>query len=338
MSTTALIIIAAFVLILCAAFFLLGRTTSGKQKPSQPSTTTPSPSPVNAPLKPAPEPAFVARDESAQAFPIAQTEELPTVSDIAEASVLIVDDDIDLLDYFAFEFSDICKKVYMAKNGREAIKVLSSNNVDVVVSDVMMPEMDGFELCRYIKTTVSVSHIPVILLTARADENSRILGYKNGADDYITKPFKMSVLSAAVNRLFLKHEAVRQQFSSEQPAPQTSEVTFSSADEAFLNKFDALIKENISNPELDTQMLLDGMEISRTVLFNKVKQLTGLNIQGYVNKMRMDYVIDLMKTTDLSLGEIAEKSGFSSPRYFSTSFKNYTGMTPSQYKKEKLNR
>lgn len=338
MSITVLIIIIALAAILCVAFFFLGRSTSKKTAAAPKAAPAPAPTPAQPAPAPAPSPAPQAAESPTQRFQSLPAEDMPTVSNISDASILIVDDDIDLLDYFVFEFSDICKKVYMAKNGREAIRVLSTNNVDIVVSDVMMPEMDGFELCRYIKTNVSVSHIPVILLTARADENSRILGYKNGADDYITKPFKMSVLAAAVNRLFLKHEAVRQQYASAEPAPKTAEVTFSSADEEFLGKFETLVKDNISDPDLDTQRLVDGMGLSRTVLFNKVKQLTGLNIQNYVNKMRMEYVIELMKTTDLSLGEVAEKSGFSSPRYFSTSFKNYTGLTPSQYKKEKLNR
>jgi len=197
-----------------------------------------------------------------------------------------------------------------------------------------MPEMDGFALCRYIKTTVAISHIPVILLTARVDENSRIIGYKNGADEYLTKPFDVNFLKTTIGNMFLSRALVRRRYQENGMSPNAKDSTFSSADERFMTDFDNLIQKNIENPDLDISLLVDGMSMSRTVLFNKVKQLTGMNLQNYVNKCRMEYVIKLMITTDYSLAEIAEHSGFNSPRYFSTSFKNYTGKTPSQYKKD----
>ncbi len=256
------------------------------------------------------------------------------IIDLKSANLLVVEDDEDLLRYLKEEFSQYLKNVYTATNGMEAVSVLSKQDINVIVSDIMMPVMDGYALCRYVKTTVSISHIPIILLTARSDENSRILGYKNGADDYITKPFDLEALKDSIQKLFFSREAVRRRFVSDEPMPSAAECTFSSADEQFLSKFEKLVSDNISKPELDTKFLVDNMSMSRTVLFNKVKQLTGMNIQNYVNKVRMEYVINLMNTTSLPLGEIAEKSGFSSPRYFSTSFKNYTGVTPTQYKKD----
>lgn len=270
------------------------------------------------------------------ALPFEEPRNIPDpVIDLKNANLLIVEDDVALRNYLKDELSESLANVFVAGNGVEAVKVLNAENVNVVVSDVMMPEMDGFTLCRYIKTTVSISHIPVILLTARSDENSRLLGYKNGADDYITKPFDLDVLKDSIQRLFFSRESMRQRFSSPlAPMPSAEETTFSSADENFLQKFNKLVQDNISDPDLDSKFLVDNMGMSRTVLFNKVKQLTGLNLQNYVNKTRMEYVIKLMSTTNLSLGEIAEKSGFSSPRYFSTSFKNYTGVTPTQYKRD----
>lgn len=256
------------------------------------------------------------------------------VIDLKNANLLIVEDDISLRNYLKDELSGSLKNVFVAGNGVEAIKVLNSEPVNIVVSDVMMPEMDGFTLCRYIKTTVSVSHIPVILLTARSDDNSRLLGYKNGADDYITKPFDLDNLEDSIQRLFFSRVAIRQRFTGSAPMPSAEETTFSSADESFLQKFAKIVADNISDPNLDSKFLVDNMGMSRTVLFNKVKQLTGLNLQNYVNKSRMEHVIHLMSTTNMSLAEIAENSGFSSPRYFSTSFKNYTGVTPTQYKKD----
>lgn len=259
---------------------------------------------------------------------------LMPVTNLAEASILFVEDDSDLQSYLRSEFVDSVKNLYQAANGVEAVKLLKDHDVDIIVSDVMMPEMDGFALCRYVKTTLEISHIPVILLTARSDEDSRLLGYKNGADDYITKPFDMAVLIDSINKLFLSRQAIRTRFVTGNPAPTIQEATFSSADEEFMRKFDQIIDDNISNPELDVMYMVEQFGISRTVMFNKIKQLTGMNLQNYINKRRMEYVIKLMKTTDLALGDIAEQSGFSSPRYFSTSFKNFTGLTPSQYRKQ----
>lgn len=260
-------------------------------------------------------------------------DDFSSIVDLKDASILIVEDDIELRSYIREELLDDAKKVFVAGNGVEAIERLNRENIDIIVSDVMMPEMDGFALCRYVKTTVAISHIPVILLTARTDENSRLLGYKNGADDYITKPFDINFLKKAICNLFLSRAIIRQRYQ-QSGAPDSRETTFSSADENFMVAFEKLVRDNISNPNLDIRMLVEGMNMSRTVLFNKVKQLTGMNIQNYVNKCRMEHVIEMMKTSSLPLAEIAEQSGFNSPRYFSTSFKNYTGMTPSQYKKE----
>ncbi len=260
-------------------------------------------------------------------------EEIPSVVELKDASILFVEDDVELRNYVRDVFLEEVKQVFVAGNGVEAIEVLNRQNIDIIVSDVMMPEMDGFALCRYVKTTIAVSHIPVILLTARTDENSRIIGYKNGADDYITKPFDLNVLKTAMTNLFLGRALVRKRYAAEGSIPDSCETTFSSADENFLYSFESFVRDNISNADLDIRMLVEGMNMSRTVLYNKVKQLTGMNLQNYVNKCRMEYVIEKMRTTDLPLAEIAELSGFNSPRYFSTSFKNYTGMTPSQYKK-----
>ena len=256
------------------------------------------------------------------------------VEDVKDATVLIVEDNQELLNYLKYEFSFDMKRVLVAGNGAEAVKVLGENKVDLIVSDVMMPEMDGFALCLYVKTTLAISHIPVILLTARSDESKRMLGYKNGADDYITKPFELVTIRESIDRL-LKHRArARENFRTAKGRPEVLESTFSSADEHFLIRFDKLIRDNISDTGLDVPFVVDYFGIAGNVLFVKVKQLTGMNIQGCIDKIRMEKVMELMSTTSLTLAEIGEKAGFSSPRCFSTSFKAYTGKTPSQYKKD----
>ena len=271
-----------------------------------------------------------------QTVPFSDTVETDSiVTDLAGATLLVVEDDLDLLQYLKEEFSICTRQVYTANNGVAAVNVLNTHRIDIIISDVMMPEMDGFSLCRHVKTTIALSHIPVILLTARTDGDSRITGYKNGADDYVTKPFDLEILKTSCAKLFMSRASARNMYKTGRSMPDLVETTFSAADESFMKRFSELVKSNITDPDLDTKFLVENIGVSRTVLFNKVKQLTGMNIQNYVNKVRMDYVIELMSTTRLPLSEIAEKSGFSSPRYFSTSFKNYTGLTPSQYKREK---
>lgn len=262
--------------------------------------------------------------------------ETEPVKSLKEASILVVEDDVDLRQYLKEELSGEVKEVLMAGDGIEAVDILQSKTVHIVVSDVMMPRMDGFSLCKYIKTTIEISHTPVILLTARTDDNSRILGYKKGADDYITKPFNIEFLINSINNLFNSRELVRQRYFVEGQMPRHQETTFSSADENFMKKFEALVSSNISNADMDTPFLIEAMGMSRTVLYSKIKMLTGMNIQNYINKARMDHVIALMRNTELSFAEIAEQSGFNSARYFSTSFKNYTGYTPSEYRKKLL--
>ena len=254
------------------------------------------------------------------------------VSDLKDAIILLVEDDAELREYVADELSMYVKEVVQAVDGIDASNALNDGDISIIVSDVMMPRMDGFELCRYVKTTVAISHIPVILLTARSDSESRMLGYKNGADDYITKPFDFTDLIEAIKRLFYGRDLARRRVVEDSNVD-VSEVTFSSADEKFMKKFDEFVNANIMSPDLDTKMLVEYMGMSRTVLFNKVKQLTGLNLQGYTNKVRMDHVKTLLTTTDLPISEVARMCGFSSSRYLSTSFKNYTGFTPSEYKR-----
>lgn len=135
-------------------------------------------------------------------------------------------------------------------------------------------------------------------------------------------------------------EPEAERFPEEEPGPAAEvaepqeEIKPSPADEIFLEKLQDIVAENVSDQEFDTRVLIDSMGLSRTMLFNKVKELTGLNLQNYINKMRMEKAMELMKTTSIPLAEVAEKCGFATPRYFSTSFKNYTGKTPSQFKKE----
>lgn len=249
-------------------------------------------------------------------------------------SLLIVEDNEDLTAFLKESLQDHFKRIYTAPNGVEAYEIVQKECPDIVISDIMMPQMDGYTLCKYIKENIETSHIPVILLTARNDDRSRLLGYKNGADAYIAKPFDLDVLSEQASSILYNRESIRQRYLHTGVIPVPEETTFSNADEKFLLRLNKIIIENLDNPQLDVLFLCNEIAMSRSSLYNKLKVLTNLGVNDYINKLRMEKAISLIATTDMTITEIAENLGFSTLRYFSTTFKQYTGKAPSVYKEE----
>jgi len=254
------------------------------------------------------------------------------VENVKDATILVVDDNRELLRYLKEAMGEYVKETVVAGNAFEAIERLTTRHIDVIISDIMMPGLDGFELCRYIKNNIVISHIPVILLTARIDAESRNLGYKNGADAYLTKPFSEEELVSTMDTLLKKCFEKKKQIA--ETLKIDGESTISGVDEEILKQFHNIVEENIKDPEFGVQKVEELMNMNHSVLFNKIVQLTGLNIISYINRVRLERAITLMKNTEMSMAEIAEDSGFSNQRYFSTSFKNYTGQTPLKYKKK----
>ena len=248
-------------------------------------------------------------------------------------SVLIVEDTLDLRNYLRDTLNDYFAHVYVTKDGKEGLEQTLHRLPDIIVSDVMMPRMNGFELCRRIKTNLDVSHIPVILLTAYHNSQNMNTGYKTGADAFLPKPFEVDGLLALIYNQIKLREQIKARYKDDKIL-NTQEISFSNADETFLMKLNSLISENISNPELDVNFMASNMCISRSLLFNKVKALSGLGIIDYVNKQRIDKAVILLTTTSMSLTEISEIVGFSSLRYFSRVFKSHKGIIPSEFKKQ----
>lgn len=249
-------------------------------------------------------------------------------------TILIVDDNKELTTFLKLSLQDHFKKVLTASDGLEAIKLTKSHLPDIIVSDVMMPKMDGYDMCRNIKEDISISHIPIILLTARDDTQSKINGYKIGADGYLTKPFDIELLMEIVVNRLESRDKYRKSYISKESIPTPEESTFSQADESFLIKLNSIIDENISNNSLDVAMMCKEMYISRSSLFNKMKAITGMSPNEYVIKLRIERAISMMKNSDMTFTEIADSTGFATSRYFSTAFKQYTGETPTQYRKK----
>ncbi len=248
-------------------------------------------------------------------------------------SLLIVEDNADFRNFLKDSLSSIFKNVYTSENGRGAINKIEDKHPDIIVSDVMMPQMNGYELCRYVKSNIDISHIPVILLTARSDADSTYLGYKLGADSYLSKPFDVKVLIAVIRNLLKNKEAIKLKYKKSVDGLSPADITFSNADEEFMTKLKSLIDTNMSNPDLDVKFLTDNMAMSRASLYNKVKALTDMGVNDYINKLRIERAIFLLLKSDYGITEIAYETGFTYQRYFSTMFKQITGTTPSEYRR-----
>ncbi len=247
-------------------------------------------------------------------------------------SLLIVEDKQDLREFLKNTLKDKFKKIYQAENGLVALEVIKQQQPDIIVSDVMMPQMNGYQLCKEIKENLNISHIPVILLTARADSESQMLGYKLGADAYLPKPFEMEMLLSVIQNQMRNREYIKSRYRGNQFILSPQEATFSNADEQFMIKLNEMIDQNLSQPDLDVKFLTAQMAMSRTSLYNKVKELTGMGANDYINRRRIDKAIILLTQSDMSITEISEQVGFTYQRYFSTLFKEMKGMTPSQFR------
>lgn len=247
--------------------------------------------------------------------------------------VLIVEDSIELRTYLkgCFEGS---YQLLEAENGLDGFKLASEELPDLIVSDVMMPEMDGFELCRKIKTDVRTAHIPIILLTARTPVEDRIEGIETGADDYITKPFNLAVLTARVRTLILSRNQLKEKYRREISLTPTMDVPVS-PDEKLLKKLLQYVEERISDNELSIEDICAEVGVSRTHLYRKVKALTGLSMAEVIKEIRLKRAKQLLKDKKFNINEVSFMVGFSDTDYFRKCFKAEFGITPSEYYKSK---
>lgn len=255
--------------------------------------------------------------------------------DLSSSSILIVDDNIEFLSFLRESFTDQFGKVWEATNGQEALELLDELQPDIIVSDVMMPRIDGYELCRRIKSSIEISHIPVILLTAKSDAESIEIGYKLGADFYIPKPFNPDFLGLIISNLLTSREAIKARYRDSEEPIEPEDVTISSADEKFMIRFNKLILDNLSNPDLNVDYLASEVAMSRASLYNKMQSLLGIGINDYINKFRIDKASELLLKSDMSMGEISFETGFRYPRYFSTVFKKTKGISPTRYRNKR---
>ncbi|ANW95345.1 hybrid sensor histidine kinase/response regulator [Wenyingzhuangia fucanilytica] len=259
---------------------------------------------------------------------IIHEEKAPASGDLPK--VLIVEDNKELRLHLKNELY-AAYDVFEAPNGEEGLKMVLKHYPDIVISDVMMPKMDGFELCKKIKSEFETCHIPVILLTARALEKDRIEGYNTGADGYLGKPFNINVLKARVNNLLEAKRIIREKFSKLGAVITPNEVTSNSIDEAFLEKTTKIILDNISDTDFKLEHLLKEIGIGRSQFYRKIQSITGQNPSNFIRTIRLKYASELLLKEMYTIKEVTHMAGFNSAAYFGKTFRELYNMTPSEY-------
>jgi signal transduction histidine kinase/ligand-binding sensor domain-containing protein/DNA-binding response OmpR family regulator len=243
--------------------------------------------------------------------------------------ILVVEDDHEIRSYIKSELNDFYD-VIEAFDGADGYEMAQSQMPDLIVSDVMMPRMDGIQLCKKIKSDLSTSHIPVILLTARTSIESRIEGLEMGADSYIPKPFNPKHLLVRVEKLIELRESLLRKFSKSINF-EAKEMTLTSADERFLQKAINLVKDNISNSDLNIEDMGSELGMSRVHLYRKLKALTNQTPSEFVRTIRLKQAAYLLAQNKINISEVAYAVGFSSHQYFTNCFQNYFNMSPTEY-------
>lgn len=251
--------------------------------------------------------------------------------DIGNYSILIVEDKQELCLFLKEELKGF-KTIYTAEDGIEAIEIVTKKQPDIIISDIMMPRMDGYNLCKTIKQDIHTSHIPVILLTARGDSRSTLIGYNLGADAYLNKPFEMDLLLAVIKNQLLNREIIRKKYRELSYINPISTAQTRNIDEEFLLRLSKLINENLTNSDLDVTFLTKQINMSRTCLYSKIKALTGMGPNDYINRIRIEKSVQLLAHSKLTITEISDEVGFTYQRYFSTTFKQIKGVTPTQFR------
>jgi DNA-binding response OmpR family regulator len=245
------------------------------------------------------------------------------------SKVLVIEDNQDMRLYICSNLSRNFN-VLEAENGKEGFEMTRKEEPDLIISDIMMPEMNGLELCRKIKNNLYTSHIPFILLTAKGEVEDFIEGLELGADDYIAKPFNIEILVAKVSGIIENRKKLRKKFSSlENVSP--SDYTTSKLDEHFFNKINEMIEVHYTDPGFDVDKFASNMFVSRSQLYKKLKAITDLSANDFLTVFRLKKSVELLKIGELQISEIAYSTGFNDPKYFSRIFKKYYQCTPSEY-------
>jgi len=250
-----------------------------------------------------------------------------------EHSILVIDDNLEILDYLKDILSDTYS-VIQASNGTSGYEKASKEIPDLIICDIMMPDKDGITLCKELKSQITTSHIPIILLTARTSTVFEIEGLKTGADDYVTKPFNAKVIKARIASLLENREKLREHLLNKvRFEPTAAEIDHDADTEnAFIHKAILLVENNLHNPTFGIENMIDELFMSQSTLYRKIKSLTGLSLTAFIRSVRLKKAAHLILSSELSLSQIAYEVGFNDYKYFKTSFKKQFKCLPSRYK------
>lgn len=247
--------------------------------------------------------------------------------------ILVVEDNFDLRNFLLQSLKEKYR-VLGAENGKEALAIAKKFAPDLVLSDVMMPVMDGIELCSRLKKEIQTSHIPVILLTARNMVENWIEGLETGADDYVPKPFNLDLLIVRINNLIESRRRLRKLFASLTDSP-VEELASNAVDEAFLVKAYAILEESHKDPDFSASQFAEKMFVSQSLLYKKLRAIAGLSITDFINSFKLKKAVALLANPQLAISDVAYQVGFNDPKYFSRIFRKFYGCSPSEYSAKK---
>ena len=246
--------------------------------------------------------------------------------------LLIVEDNVELL-MLMRQLLRPTYRVYVAKNGLEAIEIIRQKDLDLIISDVMMPEMDGYELTAAVKNDPDYNHLPIILLTAKTQEEDEEEALRIGADEFLTKPFRLGDLKLHIDNIIENRKRIQKEYSQESAAETRQKVAApKTPDEIFLNRALELVIEHLADEEYDREALASDMGASSSTVYNKLRSITGLNVSSFIRDIRLKEARRMAEEDPkLRVSDLAYKVGFRDPRYFSTCFKKQFGVQPKEY-------
>jgi len=281
---------------------------------------------------------IIAQNENKTELPEELTPEEEVISEEHRGKLplmLVVDDNEDFRNFIEALFTD-AYRILKAEDGEAAHKIILDKMPDIIICDVMMPKMDGFELCRLVKQDIRISHIPIILLTAKAGDENKYIGLESGAEDYIAKPFNMEMLALKVSRIIERQRKTRDQFKHKVDIT-TGEVEITSMDEKFVKKAVALVEANIASSDFLVEDLCREMGMSRVYFYKKILSLTDKTPSEFIRFIRLKRAADLLEKSQMFVNEVAYQVGFNDPKYFRKYFKDEYGVSPNEYKKKFVN-
>ena len=272
----------------------------------------------------------IQRNKEIDINPVLDTGEKKVETNFEEKpTILLVEDEYDVREYIKDSLVDHYH-ILEAENGRLALDIIRENEPDIIVSDIMMPEMDGLELTHTLKTDLKTCHIPIILLTAKASQEQKLEGLEEGADSYIPKPFNSRHLQIRVKKLLELRKKMQERYKGQLLVAE-DDKDLSRLDRRFLNKISQIVEEHRDKEEFSVEELSQLLGLSRVHVYRKIKKLTGMSVSEFVRSVKLKLSLNLIKNSGKTMAEIAYEVGFSSPSYFTKCFKDQFGMSPSEY-------